>query len=259
VKTSVRARPLRRWAQVLSAAVVGAAAFASALSAAGAATAGPAVIVNGATGFPLNSGGPATTFGVNLPAGARCPGDSRHLSFKVFTYMLPQGADVSAATYTNVPAENNIGLFAGGQYVGPINTEPDTGVVPQMPGNLSFSPPLQRSDLIPQGQTSATWDAGVACVDRFGHTASYWNVALVFLASHAGPAGFTWRTAHHVAGPSSTRRTLTVVAAGVIGAALAYFVVTQARRLRRRGAERGRAETEDGARPEMADATREPA
>jgi hypothetical protein len=204
------------------------ASFAVASTAAWAVGAGRAEVVNGDTGSPMNSGGSATFFGLNLPGGARCPGDTAHQGYHVFTYLLPKDFNLASATYTNLPLQG-IGLIASGEYIGALNTDPLTAAVRQLPGNFTFAR-LKPSDLFGPGQSSATWEAGVSCADRYGRTARYWNVEMVFTLSHSDPGGFVWRLSHHESAPSSTRRSLIVVAAGVAGAVVAYKVVNLCRR-----------------------------
>jgi hypothetical protein len=195
---------------------------------------GKALIVNPDNGTPMNSGGSKTFFQLDVSGAAgRCPGDTAHGSYLVYTYFVPTRVDPGSVSYTIVP-QGHLGLIASEAYVGALDTIKNTGAVPPLPGNFVFSR-WTPTDLFPAGASSAAWEAGVACVN-FGRTITYWNVEIVFTASHSDPGGFVWRLAHHESAPGALHRLLVVLLAGVAGAAavmLVYAAVTHRPRVRR--------------------------
>jgi hypothetical protein len=185
---------------------------------------GTATIVSGSTGLPINSGGSATLYGINVPSGSKCQGDTAHDGYSVFTYMVPKGTDPASETYTDVPAKG-FGLIASEQYVGGLATDPISGDLQSMPGNFTFSR-LTPAILFGNGATSATFEAGVACVRRGGFTSAYWNVEVVFTRSTTDPGGFVWHLTRHESRPSSTGRTVLIVVVGVVAGGTVYILIS---------------------------------
>ncbi len=169
---------------------------------AGAVTVGSEVIVTPGTTKPLTSGGSRTPFGVVLPPGAACPGDTAHDGYLVYSYLVP--ADVSP---TDVSFKRGIpsrwyGYISAGSYFGAVNTAESTGQVVGMPYDFVWTR-LTPAELFPTGARRATWNGGIACADTHGVVTNYWNSRIVFTADASDPGGFTWKVVDQGAVPTS--------------------------------------------------------
>jgi hypothetical protein len=199
------------------------------------ATVGRALITQAGTDRPLNSGASTTLYGVSLPAGASCSGDTAHKQYHVFTYLFPVDVAPTAVSFkTGEPSDlgtnGHFGFISGGQYVGALNTAPVTGEVVDLPEHYTWSR-LTAADLFSAGQTRSSWNAGIACADPAGAVTDYWNAEIVFTASAAVPGGFTWAVAPSDA--ASTGRSLRVgVTLLIIAVALGLvaFAINRRRR-----------------------------
>jgi hypothetical protein len=165
--------------------------------AAASATAGAAVITEASQDVPLDRGGSATLFGVWLPDHASCSGDTEHKGYHTFTFMFPKDLSPASVSFkTGEPAgfgaDGRLGLFADGQYVGALNTAPDTGQVVGLPGAYSWTRLTPAYLLLTNGRTTSAWDAGIVCANKYGDVTNYWDIAVVFTASKTDPLGFTW-------------------------------------------------------------------
>jgi hypothetical protein len=171
---------------------------------------------------PLDSGGSATEYGVVLPAAAACPGDTAHQGYRIYSYLVPQNVPLSsltvkgAAPFRGDAGHPYFGYIAFGEYYGPVNTDLNTGGIPDLPPEFTWSR-LTRHDLFANGQTSAVWDGGILCATANGVVTNDWNTAIQFTASAADPGGFTWKVVH----PPSTSFFNGVT----IGVALILFAV----------------------------------
>lgn len=172
---------------------------------------------------PLNSGGSATLYGLALPKGARCPGDSAHPPYyHVFSYLVPQGTDPGTVSYKTTVPSKGLGLIAAGSYYGAINTARDTGQIINLPNNFSWTR-LTPALLFVNGVTSAVWSAGIACADGTGATKSFWNVDIRFSSTTADALGFTWSVVTPV--HSSSGIPWAVVGPLIVAVALAMAAV----------------------------------
>jgi hypothetical protein len=161
-------------------------------TAASAATAGHAEIVIPGSTTPLSSGGSATQFGVLLPGGARCPGDSTKSPwYTANSYLVPEGTDPATIDFKKLlPAPGLFLIGFGGPWEAQ-SVERDTALV-EVPEYFNIQR-FQPSDLLPGGATAATWEAGIACADDRGVASTYWNVELTFSASSSDRGGFVWK------------------------------------------------------------------
>jgi len=169
---------------------------------AGAATAGAEVLVTPGTTRALAAGGSATPYGVVLPAGASCPGDSAHGGYHVFTYLVPAGLSPTDVSFKTGTPSKWYGYIAEGAYVGAVNTAESTGQVVGLPTSYTWTR-LTPTLLFPSGQHTATWEGGVACADTYGQVTDYWNSTIRFTADASDPGGFTWRVVDQGAVPTS--------------------------------------------------------
>ncbi len=227
-------------------------------------TNGVATIEN--TGLTTPLVGPQSStqqFGVALPAGAACSGDTATGGYKVVSYMIPQsvygtnGANLqSAVTYGGANSNIGLGYFdtSGNELQGGFakNTAPVSGQVIGVSGPYVWSPGLvpnlitlvsptglsasgaYQDGLIPSASASQVWETGIACINTAGQITDWWNAELTVQPSSndAGGHGYTWTPTASTQGvPESPMNIALPVSGGVIlvGGAV---VVTRRRRSR---------------------------
>jgi len=150
----------------------------------------------------LKSGGSTADFGVALPSGASCPGDTAHDFYHVFSYLEPVGEPVTSVSFKTGLPSKGLGFIADGAYYGAINTVENSGQVATFPSEFSlsrFTPQL----LFGNGERTAVWDGGMACANVHGVVTNYWNTEFVFRTSTTDPGGWTWAIEGPDAVPSS--------------------------------------------------------
>ena len=172
---------------------------------------GVATIANPVTLAADTSGGSNTQFTVSLPAGASCDGDSASDGYYVYSYLVPEGTNVSSLTFKHVPSGGYGFVSPSGTYYGPINTAIGTGQVNTIPGDLEFGPlvsddGIALSTLLYTGSgttASGVWEAGIACANGNdnGVLTDNWNTEVTFAANSSDPNGFVWTA---VPGPSGS-------------------------------------------------------
>jgi alpha-tubulin suppressor-like RCC1 family protein len=166
----------RRRSGRLLAALLGAAALlatalpattASAALPVGGAPAGPATMIP-ATG--------TTSFRIQLPAGAACPGDSATNGYRWQTFLAATSVDVSQATYLggtpSVPGGAQIDvLYTSGNPIVDQNTAVTTGAIVGLPNSFEFT-------VFPANYlTAGSYRLGVACTLN-GAVEKYWAAGL---------------------------------------------------------------------------------
>jgi hypothetical protein len=155
-------------------------------------TSGVAAITKPGSLTKLDSGGSDTLFGVQLPAGASCPGDTAHDGYRVDSYLVPAGVSLSSVNFKTGLPDRGSGYVAYGRYYGAINTSLGSGLLVGLPPDLTMNR-LTTRQLFPAGQKSVTWNGGIACATAGGVVTNYWNSRFVFTATPSDPHGFTWR------------------------------------------------------------------
>jgi hypothetical protein len=188
--------------------------------------AGSEAITRPGTVTLLNSGGSGTPYGVVLPSGAGCPGDTAHHGYHLFSYLLPKDVPLVSVSFKTGKPNKGLGYIAYGMYYGAVNTAEGTGLVVGLPPEFTWTRWTPK-ELFPQGQKSATWEGGIACANTDGVVANYWNSQIVFSASTSDPRGFTWRVvAQPALGPSHNWLWIgvTLIVLSVALAALAVFL-----------------------------------
>jgi len=194
-------------------------------------TVGTAVITQPSQSTPMDSGKSATFFGVSLPAGASCPGDTAHHGYHVFSYLVPQGVSPTAVSFKTGLPSKYLGYFSYGRYYGAINTAEGTGQIVTLPPEFTIER-WTSQDFLPGGKKSAVWEGGIACADIHGVVTNYWNTEFQFTASSADAGGYVWKVLH--APPASTNYGLLIsIALIVLGVVLAIVALVLSRRQRR--------------------------
>ncbi len=168
---------------------------------------GVATIASPGTTTLLLSGGSTTPFTVSLPPQAACDGDTATDGYHVYSYLVPQGTDLSSVTFIGHPSVG-VGLVnSDGAYYGPVNTAIGTGQIPTLPNDFEWGPlvtvpRMTLSQLLYTGSgESGIWEAGIACATSSGALADNWNTEVTFDASSTDTNGFTWSA---VPGPSGS-------------------------------------------------------
>jgi hypothetical protein len=149
-------------------------------------------IVQPGTLTPLHGGGSATPYGVVLPAGASCPGDTAHDQYRVYSYLIPTGVALTSVSFKGFLPRSYYGFIAYGAYFGAVNTAEGTGQIVGIPDSFVFIR-LTPSELFSSDTTSsATWEGGIACVNRDGVATDAWNTQFRFTRDSKDPGGFRW-------------------------------------------------------------------
>jgi large repetitive protein len=156
------------------------------------------------TGTYVPSGASTTPFTVTLPPNAACDGDTATGGFHVYSYLVPEGTDVTTLTFTgDAPPSQSYGfLNNAGVYYGPVNTAVTTGQIIGIPNNFEWAS-YATDNLVPTllagGTTPGTWEAGLLCSNSSGAVTDNWNTEITFTASGSDPNGFVWSA---IPGPS---------------------------------------------------------
>jgi hypothetical protein len=175
-----------------AAVLLGAAALAAPSPAGAAVVTGNEAIVQPGTLTPLRSGGSSTPYGIALPNGAACPGDTAHDQYRVYSYLIPAGVNLESVSYKGDLPHRWYGFIAYGAYFGAINTAEGTGQIIGIPPAFTFSR-LTPSELFnSQTTSSATWEGGIACVNTHGVVTDAWNTQFRFVRDATDPGGFRW-------------------------------------------------------------------
>ena len=136
----------------------------------------------------LPSGGSTTQFTVTLPANAACSGDTASDGYHVYSYLIPEGTDLSTVKFVGSPSTGFGFVNTLGVYYGAANTAVTTGQIVSIPADFEWGP-LVSIDKVPlasllyTGGTSGAWEAGIACANTNGALSDNWNTPITFTAS----------------------------------------------------------------------------
>jgi hypothetical protein len=155
---------------------------------------GTATITDPTTNAPLDSGGSATVFTLDLPAEAACSGDTANDGYHVFSYLLALGTAVTTDSFASGFPSEGLGLFDSKGYYGSASTAPTTGEIIDIPSDFQWAYLLSHGQTAADldGGSSQTWDTGLACANSGGTVTDYWNTEVTFTASDSDPDGFVW-------------------------------------------------------------------
>jgi hypothetical protein len=176
-------------------------------------------------GEPRTAGGSNTPFAVKLPYGAACPGDTAHEYYVINSYVVPRATNPGTVKFGGgFPQTGSPMIDTTGTPYLAQNTAINTGVIPLLP-LFSWTAYAQHG-----GWQPGDYNVGVACADRWGNAARYWNAKFRFVASQTDPGKFTWTLLDAPRSTSSTGasslRTIVGVLVGlaVIGGVAAVVV-----------------------------------
>ena len=172
-------------------------------------------------GSVLSSGGSATQFGLELPAGAVCPGDTYHHDYLVYSFAIPASVDLSAVDFYGTAPSKGVPLITttGDPYV-TVATAMNSGAV-STPPLFTFSRFDHDLSDFPMG----LYNVGIACAVDEGHVQRYWAAQIRFSASNSDVGGFTWRVVSHQPGSSSSGVGYVIIGViAAIGIGSAFFL-----------------------------------
>jgi hypothetical protein len=219
--------------------------------------------VGGPAGFSVSGTGLAsnTVFNLTLPNGASCSagGGTGEL---YYSFLVPAGTDLTKLTYLDFPPQPDEGtalILPNGTYlpsVSPSNGPPGE-INPEYAIGLEMGPLVDTAitsltltgtelpigaALIPTGQTSADYVAGIVCIGPPDAVTDYWSAPLTFTVSNTDPSGFVWTPTAGGAPPPVVPEA--PLAVGLpLGAAAVIIGVVVVKRRRRSGSAGGRAES----------------
>lgn len=178
----------------------------------------------------IRDGVSATIFGLRLPDGATCPGDSAHDQWRIQSFVVPAGVDPGQLTYDEIKPVGD-GRWA----LYDVDTNPYVHVLLEpnaaagSPGRIAAVPPLSFAVFPPGTLAPGPYRVGLACT-YFRQTATFWDTEVVLTADPADqPGQLTWTvpSAPTESGrPGSSRRWLF---GGIAAAALTTLAVVVAR------------------------------
>lgn len=151
-------------------------------------------------------------FSIALPPWGGCSRGRRSGEQRAFSYLVPQGTDLSSIVFGQLPSKG-LGLVTGSgtYYVAdgwdaagpPAGRNPRHGMGPISPSDLEFGPlvsdgyvPLAGSGgLLYTGtepDASGAWEAGIACADVGATATRFWNSGVTFTYCGKDPNHFVW-------------------------------------------------------------------
>ena len=152
---------------------------------------------------PLNvereyrTGDSASAFGLRLPEGAACPGDSANDGWRVQSFIVPAGTDIGKLVFSaNRPNSGDPGSTRSLREVnGGIFTQRMTeqNEVTGQPGLIVDLPPFTfayfETGTFPPGR----YEVGVACTTPDWQVRRFWNAEIQFeVAPDVDPGGLRW-------------------------------------------------------------------
>jgi len=188
----------------------------------------------------LTAGNGSTVFGLLLPSGATCPGDSRNDQWRVQTFIVPADVDPGTLRYNSIGPEGDSMYALYG-----LDTNPITAVLtgpngaPGLPG-LIIGLRAASFEIFPPGTLAdGTYKIGVAC-SYFGDTAIFWDTEFqISRDPEDKPAEIRWEVTSSAAGAISVIETdqgpnssvfAAVVVAVIAMVVVAVFAVRRSRR-----------------------------
>ncbi len=179
----------------------------SAPSASASTLGGTATITDPVSNDPLSNGGSETMFTVVLtPAPADCSGDTAKDGYEVYSYLVPQGTDVTTISFAGGTPSTGWGLVDGSGLFDAISTAPNTGEIINIPADFEWADLLSLGETVSDLESKGTWEAGIACATSAGVVSDYWNTQVTFTANDGDPHGFVWSA---VPGTGTTTTTTT--------------------------------------------------
>jgi hypothetical protein len=190
----------------------------------------------------ITSGGSSTVFGLAVPEGAACPGDSLHDGWIVQSFIVPADVDPGRIVYGAIGPEgpDHYALYQ-------LDTSNFSDAltlanqVPGQPGRLSL-PPFSFIEFPPGTLPNGRYRLGVACTTADRRTERYWDLEIeVISAPDDVPGRMTWSViesvdldAFEVDGGAFDRGRSLFLPLALAAAGLAFLAVAYRQQRRRR-------------------------
>ncbi len=150
------------------------------------------VVVVDESGAVATAGGSATAFGLRLPSGASCPGDSADDDYRVEAFLVPEGTDVGSVVYGELAPQVEGGSSLWDTNTNVFDGELTSDAPPGEPGLIVNLPNFSFAVLYPGELAAGDYRIGIAC-SLFNETQRYWDTSFVVTADPADqPAAFRW-------------------------------------------------------------------
>lgn len=149
-------------------------------------------------GTPVDRGNGFTVFGLRLPEGATCPGDSANDQWRTQTFMIPADQDPLELTYGAIGPEpwdsGEHWAFFGTDTIPYVDVLLQRNSVAGQPGVIPTLPPFSFSVIAGENVPPQEYRIGVACT-YFGVTTQFWDNRITVTSAGDDPDEFTWRLA----------------------------------------------------------------
>jgi hypothetical protein len=150
------------------------------------------VVVVDENGAVATEGGSATPFGLRLPSGAACPGDSADESYRVEVFLVPEGTDLGTVVYGELAPEVEGGSSLWDTNTNVFDGELTSDAPPGEPGLIVNLPNFSFAVLYPGELAAGDYRIGVAC-SLFNNTERYWDTSFSITEDASDqPAQFVW-------------------------------------------------------------------
>lgn len=160
---------------------------------------GPAVDAGDVTvidtdGQPLIRGGSATEFGLLLPEGAACPGDSMHDQWAAQSFVVPATNDLGSLKYGVIGPEGEaqyaLYMLNTNPYVDALTLSNDA---PGKPGRITI-PAFTFNEFPPGTLPDGRYRIGIACTYLERKIGLYWDTEIIVAAeADDEPGQMIWR------------------------------------------------------------------
>jgi hypothetical protein len=192
------------------------------------------------SGEPIDGGGSATEFTIDLPDGAECPGDSFNDDYRVGSYMLPATVDPFEVEWSG-EGPHPYGLGDYESFRQPLYDDLTSGYSskllaendgPGQPGQIldfpAFTMDVFEPGMIPPGR----YRIGIVC-NYFAEVTTVWNAEIELVTdAQDAPAQIRWTVVESQpsARPDSGPSTASIVIVAGVGALLLGGLATFIRR-----------------------------
>lgn len=193
--------------------------------------AGQATVAEPDASREITEAGSAAPFTLLLPDDAECPGDSANDQWRLQSFVVPSGVDMSAIEFDGYGP-----VVDGGMPLFRATSEPFTDFLAEnedagQPGQMLEIPAFSMFVFTNGELQPGSYRIGLACT-YFRELGPYWDAEIeIASAPDDEPAGFTWKVTSDpgpakLAGGRSSLNPMGFAAIGVLCVAAALFVYT---------------------------------
>jgi LPXTG-motif cell wall-anchored protein len=177
------------------------------------------------SGEPIDGGGSATEFTIDLPDGAECPGDSFNDDYRVGSYMLPATVDPFEVEWSG-EGPHPYGLGDYESFRQPLYDDLTSGYSskllaendgPGQPGQILDFPAFTMDVFEPGMIAPGRYRIGIVC-NYFAEVSTVWNAEIeVVTDAQDAPAQIHWTVVDaQGAAPESGSSTASIVVVGLV-------------------------------------------